>query len=274
MTRRQLLAAAATAAAVPRLYADPLGMPIGTQTYPMRDAIGKDFPGTLRQMAGMGYRTIEMCSPPGYLSSGFGSLASLKAPEIRRIIQDAGLRCESCHYGFSELRQHLEERTAFAKELGLTQMVLSSFGLPNAATLDDWTRAAAELNKIGEQVLKAGMQLGYHNHNNEFNELDGTLIYDRLMSTFDAKLVRLQFQVAVISLGFEAATYFKKYPGRFLSIHLADYSTADKKQVAVGAGVVDWKSLFAAAKIGGVKNYFVEVNPDLMGPSYTYLHTL
>jgi len=274
MTRRQLLAAAATAAALPRLHADPLGMPIGTQTYPMRDAIGKDFPGTLRQMAGMGYRTIEMCSPPGYLSSGFGSLASLKAPEIRRIIQDAGLRCESCHYGFSELRQHLEERTAFAKELGLTQMVLSSFGLPNAATLDDWTRAAAELNKIGEQVLKAGMQLGYHNHNNEFQVLDGTLVYDRLMSTFDAKLVRLQFQVAVISLGFEAATYFKKYPGRFLSIHLADYSTADKKQVAVGAGVVDWKSLFAAAKIGGVKNYFVEVNPDLMGPSYTYLHTL
>ena len=77
MTRRQLLAAAATAAAVPRLYADPLGMPIGTQTYPMRDAIGKDFPSTLRQMAAMGYRTIEMCSPPGY-SSGFGPLASLK----------------------------------------------------------------------------------------------------------------------------------------------------------------------------------------------------
>ena len=74
------------------------------------------------------------------------------------------------------------------------------------------------------------------------------LIYDELMRQFDPKLVKMQFQVAVISLGFEAATYLKKYPGRFLSMHLADYSTADKTAVAVGSGVVDWKKLFAAAK--------------------------
>ena len=76
------------------------------------------------------------------------------------------------------------------------------------------------------------------------------LIYDELMRQFDPKLVKMQFQVAVISLGFEAATYLKKYPGRFLSMHLADYSTADKTAVAVGSGVVDWKKLFAAAKSG------------------------
>jgi sugar phosphate isomerase/epimerase len=274
MTRRELLIAAAAGSALPRLYADPLGLPIGTQLYPVRDQVGKDFPGTLRHLAGMGYRTIEMCSPPGYVSSGFGPLANLKAPEMRRIIEDAGLRCESCHYNAGELRQHLDERIAFAKELGLSQMILSTFGLPNTATLDDWTRAAADLNKTGEAVQKAGMQLGFHNHNNEFKEIDGTVIYDRLMSTFDPKLVRMQFQVAVISLGFEAATYFKKYPGRFLSMHLADYSTADKKTVAVGAGVVDWKSLFAAAKTAGIKNYFVEVNPDLTEASFTYLHSM
>ena len=276
MTRRELLLAAGAAAAcgLPQLEADPLGMPIGTQLYPVRDQVDKDFPGTLKQLAGMGFRTIELCSPPGYVKSGFGSLVNLKAPEMRRMITDAGLRCESCHYTSGELRDHLEERIGFAKELGLSQMVLSTFGLPNSATLDDWTRAAGELNKTGEAVQKAGMQLGFHNHNNEFKEIDGTLIYDRLMSTLDPKLVKMQFQVAVISLGYEAATYFKKYPGRFLSMHLADYSTADKKGVAVGAGVVDWKALFAAAKLGGVKNYFVEVNPDLMGASVAYLHTL
>jgi sugar phosphate isomerase/epimerase len=274
MTRRELLAGVAAAAALPRLHADPLGMPIGTQLYPVRDLVAKDFPGTLRQIAGLGYRTMEMCSPPGYMNAGFGPLANLTAAEMRRIIQDAGLRCESCHYNSAELRQHLEERIAFAKDLGLSQMILASFGLPATATLDDWTRAADDLNKIGEQTRKAGIQLGFHNHNNEFQELGGTLIYDRLMSTFDPKLIRMQFQVAVISLGFEAATYLKKYPGRFLSMHLADYSTAEKKAVPIGAGVVDWKSLFAAAKIGGIKNYFVEMSLDTMGPGYSYLHGL
>jgi sugar phosphate isomerase/epimerase len=94
------------------------------------------------------------------------------------------------------------------------------------------------------------------------------------MRQFDAKLVKMQFQVAVISLGYEAATYLAKYPGRFLSLHLADYSTAEKKAVPVGSGVVDWKKLFAAAKASGVQNYFVEMNLDAMKASYTYLHKL
>ena len=85
------------------------------------------------------------------------------------------------------------------------------------------------------------------------------LIYDELLRAFDPKLVKMQFQVAVISDGYEAAPYFAKYPGRFVSLHLADWSTADKKLVAVGQGVVDWKKLFAAARKAGVKNYFVEV---------------
>ena len=86
--------------------------------------------------------------------------------------------------------------------------------------------------------------------------------------------MKLQFQVAVISLGVEAATYLKKYPGRFLSMHLADYDATEKKAVAVGQGSVDWKSLFAAAKTAGVQNYFVEMNPELMPASYAYLHKL
>ena len=153
-------------------------------------------------------------------------------------------------------------------------MVLSTFGLPATATLADWKQAATTLNQIGERTAKAGIQLGFHNHNGEFARLDDTLIYDALLQTFDPKLVKLQFQVAVISLGFEAATYLKKYPGRYLSLHLADYSTAEKKAVPVGQGVVDWKALFAAAKSAGVQNYFVEVNPDAMAASYAYLHKL
>ena len=134
--------------------------------------------------------------------------------------------------------------------------------------------AAHDANKIGEQTQKAGLQLGFHNHNFEFKEIDGVLVYDKLMSELDPKLVKMQFQVSVISLGYEAANFFTKYPGRFISIHLQDWSPAEKKTVAIGQGVVDWKKLFTAAKTGGVKNYFVELGMDQMKESYPYLHAL
>lgn len=273
-SRRQFLTSSALAAAAACAEADPLGLPIGCQTYPVREAIGKDFPGTLKELAAIGYRRIEMCSPPGYEKSGYGSLVNMKASEMRQIIRDAGLGCESCHYQFKELKESLDDRIAFAKELGLKQMVLSTFGLRQDATMADWVKAAGELNQIGGKVQKADMQLGFHNHNFEFKEIDGVLVYDKLMSELDPKLVKMQFQVSVISLGYDAATFMTKYPGRFISLHLQDWSPREKKQVAVGQGVVDWKKLFGAAKTGGVKNYFVELNMDLLKPSYAYLHAL
>ena len=273
ISRRKFLGTSALGV-VAALQADPLRLPIGCQTYPVRDALGKDFEGTLRQLAAIGYRMIEMCSPPGYERSGYGPLVNMKASEMRQVIKSAGLGCESCHYQFRELKEHLDERIAFAKELGLKQMILSTFGLKPDATMSDWMRAADDLNKIGEQTHKAGLQAGFHNHNFEFKEIDGVLVYDKLMSQLDPKLVKMQFQVSVISLGYEAATFFQKYPGRFISIHLQDWSATEKKMVAIGQGAVDWKKLFAAAKTGGVKNYFVELNMDLMKASYPYLHEL
>jgi len=257
-----------------QLRADPLGLPIGCQTYPVRDALSKDFDGTLQLLAGLGYRAIEMCSPPGYASAGYGALVNMGAAEMRRRIQDAGLGCESCHYQFQELKAHMDERIAFAKELGLKQMVVSTFALRPDATLSDWTRSADELNRLGEQTQKAGIQLGFHNHDFEFHEIDGALIYDKLMETLEPKLIRLQFQVAVIRIGYKAATYLRKYPNRFLSMHLADWSATESRFVPVGSGVVDWKDLFAAAKTGGISNYFVEMDMAALKPSYTYLHSL
>ncbi len=279
LSRRQFISRSASGFAVGGLLsgalnAQPLGLPIGCQTYPVREALGKDFAGTLRQLAEIGYQNIEMCSPQGYAKSGYGPLVGLKASEMRRTINDAGLKCESCHFHFDELKQNLDERIAFAKELGLTQMISSTLGVRADGTMADWVRAAHDLNKIGEQTQKAGLQTGFHNHDFEFKQIDGVLVYDKLMSELDPKLVKNQFQVSVISLGYDAATFFTKYPGRFVSIHLQDWSPAEKKQVPVGQGVVDWKKLFAAAKIGGVKNYFVELSLDALKPSYEYLHNL
>jgi sugar phosphate isomerase/epimerase len=282
ISRRQFLgqgalaiaAGACLGPAAGSLRADPLGLPIGCQLYPVREQIAQDFEGLLRQLAAIGYRTIELCSPPGYAKSGFAPLIKMKAAEVRKAFEAAGLRCESSHYQFRELKENLDDRIAYAKELGLKHMVLSTFGLPRNASMADWMKAAGELNKIGEQVKKQGLQLGFHNHNFEFQQIDGVLIYDKLMSEFDPKLVKMQFQVAVISLGYQAATYLRKYPGRFCSLHLADWSSTEKRPVPVGAGVVDWKDLFAAAKIGGIENYFVEMNLEALKASYAFLRDL
>jgi len=275
LTRRQFVAtAAAVAPLVTRLGAEPLGMPVGCQVWPVREALNEDFEGTLKQLAAAGFKTIEMCSPDGYSGAGFAPLAKMSGTEMRRIINGAGLECRSSHFTRQELRDRLEARIAFAKELGLTQMILASFGVGDNAPMSEWQRAAQELNKIGEQTLKAGIQTGFHNHHNEFRSIDGVLIYDKLLSEFDQKLVKMQFQVAVISIGYKAADYLTKHPGRFISLHLADWSAAEKRQVALGQGAVDWKGLYAVAEKGGVKNHFLEMDLDLMKASIPYLRSL
>ena len=250
-----------------------LNQPIGFQTYPIRTMIVQDFPGTLKIMAGQGYQLVEMCSPQGYVSSGFGSLVNTKPAEMRKIIEDAGLHCPSCHFTFPELTDNLDERIEFAKQLGLTQMICSTFWLPKTAKLNDYLESADKLNKSAEKIKKAGMQAGFHNHEFEFATLDNKLIYDALMGRFDPELVKMQFQTEVINLGYKASTYFNKYPGRFISAHLSDW-TADKKEVPIGQGVIDWKEFFAAAKTGGVQNFFVEMKFENLKGSATYIHQL
>jgi sugar phosphate isomerase/epimerase len=249
-------------------------LPIGFQTWTLREQIAKDFPGTLKMMAKLGYQTLEMCSPPGYEGAGFGPLMKLKPKEMKQIINDAGLTCDSSHYGFGELRDHLDERIEFALESGQSQMILASFWLPENSTVDDWLKAADELNVIGEKTKKAGIQTAYHNHHMEFAKIGDTLIYDAIMGRFDPEFVRMQFQVAVISIGYKAADYFNKYPGRFISAHLADWSKQLDKQVPIGQGDVDWVEFFENIKKGGVKNIFVEMDPETFEASAKFLKQL
>src|SRR5258706_12889098 len=77
----------------PKLRANPLGIPIGWQTWPVRDMIEKAFPGTIKQLAGAGFQTFELCSPVGYADSGFAGLAKYSGTELRRILSDAGVTC-------------------------------------------------------------------------------------------------------------------------------------------------------------------------------------
>ncbi len=286
INRRQFLGrsilgigSAALATQIPmNLLASPaskaLKKPLGFQVWTVKDQLTKDFAGTLKMMAGLGYQSVEMCSPPGYESSGFGPLMSMKGKEMRKIVEDCGLILQSTHYGFGELRDNLNERIDFALESGQKQMICSSFWLPKEATMSDWMKAVDQLNEVGAKTKKSGIQTGFHNHHMEFEKMDGVLIYDKLMEHFDADLVKMQFQVAVISIGYKAADYFKKYPGRFISAHLADWSPSEKKNVPIGQGIVDWKEFFASAEKYGVKNYFVEMDQEKFKDSAIYIKNL
>jgi sugar phosphate isomerase/epimerase len=282
ISRRDFCKAAATQAAAlgvlsaagMKLHANPLGLPIGCQTWPVRKMIAQDFPGTIKQLAAAGFQSVELCSPAGYADEGFGGLAKYKGGELKKILNDAGLTCVSSHFGIDELRKNQDESIAWAKDVGLTQMLVASLGGGEHPTMDDVKRAADEYNKMGEKAAAAGIQQGLHNEDFELSNVDGKRTYDVLFELLDPKLVKFQFQVSTISKGFDAAEYFNKYPGRFISMHVQGWSAATKKIAPVGQDSLDWKKIFSAAKTGGIKNYFVEMNYEMMKASVPYLRSL
>jgi sugar phosphate isomerase/epimerase len=282
ISRREFLKNAATSAAAAgflslhatNLRSNPLGLPIGCQTWPVREMIAKDFPGTIKQLAAAGFQTIELCSPVGYADSGFAGLAKYTGADLRKILSDAGVTCVSSHFGIKELRENQEARIAWAKDVGLQQMIVPSLDGPARPTVDDVKRAADEYNKMAELSAKAGIRQGLHNENFELSTVNGRRTYDVLLELLDPMLVKFQFQVSTISEGYDASEYFEKYPGRFFSMHVQGWSAQAKKIAPVGQDSLDWKKIFSAAKIGGVKNYFVEMDLDMMKASVPYLRAL
>src|SRR5215471_21509781 len=115
----QTAAVGLASAAALQALANPLGLPIGCQTWPVREMIAKDFPGTIKVLAGAAFQNIELCSPVGYADSGFAGLARYTPAELPKIISDAGLTCVSSHFGIDELRKDQPGRIAWAKEIGL-----------------------------------------------------------------------------------------------------------------------------------------------------------
>ena len=255
-------------------HANPLGLPIGCQTWPVREMIAKDFPGTIKTLAQAGFQTIELCSPVGYADDGFANLGKYKGSELKKILNDAGVNCFSSHFTIEELRKDQDDRIAWAKDIGLTQMLVPSLGGPKNPTTEDVKRAADEYNKMGEKAAQAGIQQGLHNEEFELSKVDGQRTYDLLFGLLDPKLVKFQFQVSTISEGYDAAQYFTKYPGRFISMHAQGWDAKTRKVVAVGQGTLDWKKIFTAAKTGGIKNYFVEMDLEKMKASVPYLRKL
>jgi len=268
-----------------RLAANPLGLPIGSQTWPHRAQL-KDLPAFLKTMADMGVTRLELCSPIGY-GAQFASFANGK--ETNKILADHGMKAESSHFSMKELRETQSQSLAWAKDVGITQIITASLGDDNGGdhpTADQVKKAADEYNKIAEVTAKAGLQQGPHNEGFEVAMIGGKRVYDMLFDLLDPKLVKFQFQMSTIDDGLIAADYFTKYPGRFFSMHVQDVDLKKPAQagvdndgvrhmqVPVGKGSIDWAKTFEAAKVGGVKNYFVEQSMALTKESVAALKAM
>jgi len=297
ITRRDFLKESATTAALAgflaagarELSANPLGLPIGSQTYPHRQRIKDgDFAGLCKDMKALGVDSLELCSP-GY--EEFVSLADAK--QTKKIMDDHGILCPSSHFSLEELRNKQQEAIAWAKEIGMTQMGTASLDGPvqqGVTTMDAVKKAADEYNKIGETAAAAGLQQFLHDERFEMSKVEGRLTYEVLLELLDPKLVKMQFQMSAMRVVGDPVMYFTKYPGRFISMHLqgvdlqapmpgqgAGRGTGPRRPpvgVAVGKDSLDWAKIFTAAKTGGVKNYFVEQSWDLTVQGVEFLKKL
>jgi sugar phosphate isomerase/epimerase len=265
-----------------RLTASPLGMPIGGQVYPHRQRVKDgDFAGLMRDMKALGVGVVELDSP-GYAE--FASLADGRA--TRRIIDDNGLKCPSVHFTMRELRTALAAAIAWAKDVGAEHVSTASLGGKSAngtTTLDEVKRAAEEFNGIASEVAKAGLLTTLHNETFEHAKIeDGRLTYHVLFDLLDPKTVFMQYQMSSTPITGDPVTLFTKYPNRFRSMHLQGLDLKAPMpaggrgvpQLAVGHDSLDWPKIFAAARTGGITNYFVEQSWDLFVQSVAYLKTL
>lgn len=201
---------------------------------------------TLRTVASIGYREVE-------LAGSFGH----PPDELRGLLDELGLAAPAAHHGLDEFRGRLDGLLEDARVLGHRYLVLP--WLPESdRTLDGYRRLAAEMNRIGEACRAAGFRLAYHNHAFEFERVEGVTPFDLLLAETDPALVRMELDLYWLAEGGgDPFAYFEAHPGRFELWHVKDRA-ADGRMVDVGAGAIDFASIFGAARAAGLEHFFVE----------------
>jgi sugar phosphate isomerase/epimerase len=278
MDRRTFIAGTVAASVTTRISwaaADHKIEKIGLELYTVRDLLKKDFEGTLAQVAKIGYKEVEF-------AQYFEHLSELNPPpkKTRQILDADGLTAPATHVAYSALAPENWPKVIDAsKVLGMDYIVNPSIDRDLAKTADGWKRAAETFNRAGEESQKAGIQLGYHNHTEEFKAVDGQLPYDILLSECDPNLLKMEMDLGwVHEAGADPLVYFEKYPGRFPLVHVKDFDK-NGMMTEVGSGVIDWAKIFSKSDVAGIKHYFVEHdNPMLpfesVQKSYAYLEKL
>ncbi|MBC7829050.1 MAG: sugar phosphate isomerase/epimerase [Chitinophagaceae bacterium] len=233
--------------------------PVGIQLYTLRNDIAKDAKGTIGKVAALGYKEIETF---GYKD---GKYFDMPANEFAQFLKTVGLTSPSGHYfgGGFFLKDKWEEKWLpllnDAKTIGQQYVVVPYLEEENRKS-ETYKLLTQKLNKAGEMAKAAGLQLAYHNHDFEFKDLGGQTGFNMLLKETDSTLVKMELDIYwAVKAGYNPVDLFKANPGRYVMWHVKDMDNTEKKYFTeVGNGTINFKNIFANAKLSGMKHFFVE----------------
>lgn len=261
---------AASATMPTMLLADDKIDKIGLQLYTVRDEMKISVERTLANVARIGYREVEFA---GYFNR--------PAPALKQLLKRNGLSSPAAHVGIDAVRGPWNRTLTEASEVGHKWLLVAWLAESERDSVDAVRRIADLFNKAGEDAKQFGMRFAYHNHDFEFKELDGRPMLDLLLEHTDPKYVDFEMDLYwTVKGGADPLDYFARYPGRFPLVHVKDGGPPPERTMTeVGKGLIDFKRIFAARKLGGIKHYFVEHdNPEnslaSAATSYRYLKSL
>ena len=227
---------------------------VGLQLYTLRAELSKNPDTVLKRVAEIGYKEVETY---GYNDGKFFG----KTPQaFKAQLKSLGLTSPSGHYSTAQLKNGWDKIVDDAALVGQKYVACAYLTPDERKKADDYKRFVDLFNTSAETCKKAGIQFVYHNHDFEFQPVDGELGYDIILKGTDPKLVQMELDLYwTIFAGKDPVELFKQNPGRFPLVHMKDIAKTEKREFAeVGTGSVDFQRILNAAKIGGIKHYFVE----------------
>ena len=246
---------------------------VGIQLYTLRDDARRDLAATLSAIAAAGYRDVEM----------LGSMENFGASpaRVRELLDRHGLRAPSSHVRAGILDQ-LDREIDAARTMGHEYLIIASFPAERTKSIDDYKYWADRLNEAGAKSRKAGVWLGFHNHQSDFTPIGGQIPYDVFAERIDPSVVRLQLDTGNLAMaGRDPLEYMKRFGARYWQFHIKDVpSLGAEHDTELGKGVIDFPRLLRAIDRIDEKHLYVE-QETYPGPpiesaqrDYTYLSAL
>lgn len=241
----------------------------GFQSYTVRDVIYKDMPGTLKRLRKAGFDNME-----GF-DFGNGKFLGKAVAETKKIIDDSKIKVKSIHVMTPQMGDNMQQTIDDAQSVG-TEFLVCAFLMPNERqSIDQYKALCEKFNKFGELSKKAGIQFAYHNHDFEFQTVDGQVPMDVILKETDADLVKLELDIYwARKAEINPLTFFRENLGRVPLWHVKDLALTDGKPMTeVGNGIIDWKQMFAHKNDAGLKYFFIEQDFNFAEDSVTSLET-
>mgnify|MGYP000100189983 FL=1 len=244
--------------------ASPAGrFKMGLQLFTIRDAMAKDPLDTLKKVAALGYQDCETYGYDGDTDMYYG----FKSSEFKTILDDLQLTATSGHYGFSdyfeksddELKRFVDQCITGAKALNKSYITWPWLA-PEYRTIENFKILAGKLNRIGEQVTKAGLGFAYHNHDFEFTDHHGEHGYGSILYDTDPELVKLQMDMYWVehSSKLSPKQLIADHPGRFVMWHIKDMDKVTRDYTELGNGSIDYIEMLSTIDTDALEFYYLE----------------